>query len=68
MAGATPVQRSPLFVYFQDQDTGGRFHSGRYYSTDDLNIISLAPSVGNITPLTVEHRSIQYNDPDGIHY
>ena len=40
VAGATPVQHSPFFVlFFQDQDTPGRFPSGRSYLTDDPSII-----------------------------
>ena len=40
MVGATPVQPSPFFVCFQDQDIRGRFHSGQSYLTDDPSIIS----------------------------
>ena len=46
MAGATLVHHSSYFI-FQDQDIRRRFHYGRPHLTDDLSIISLAPSVGN---------------------
>ena len=54
MAGATPVQDSSFFDYLQDQDKGGRFHSGRSHSTDDLNIINMENKTS-----TTSHRQLK---------
>ena len=69
MAGVTSVHHSSYFI-FQDWDIRRRFHCGRPHLTDDPSIISLVPSVGMIAlrRITVEHCSIQFNVPDGIHH
>ena len=57
MAGTISVHHS-FISYFQDQDIQGRLYSGRSHLTDDLGIISLAPSVGNDCSLTHNCRAL----------
>ena len=69
MAGITLVHHISI-SYFQDQDLQGRLHFGRSHLTDNPSIISLALFVGTIAlrHIIVEHCSIQFNVPDGIHH